>query len=175
MALRNQSDSTEIVSVADRDEFNVITSLSDDTQLSSWDDALALFAEAELEVTSTDDLVVDEFPEIDKAKLVNRECLFIFWTRSRPESESFGQPYVMVKGITRDGTKFRFSDGSLKSGLAAQLVTIWKDRVAAGHPAPNAGLHLPRGLTASTYKTTNTVNGVQVTTDATTYYIAPAV
>ena len=157
-----------------RTQFNKVR-LNDDDAPEDFGAALANLEAAGIKVDSTTDVVVDEFPEIDKAALVGRECIFLTWQLSRPESESFGQPFVVVRGITRDGQRFRFSDGS--TGLFKQLVKITEKRIETNSRTPNAGLHVVYGLTASNYKVPHPDEkkaSQGVTIDATTYYLATA-
>ena len=151
-----------------RDQFNKVR-LNDDNLPDDFASAMQTLADSGITVESTADVIVDGFPEIDKAALVGRECIFLTWQLSRPESESFGQPFVVVRGITKDGQRFRFSDGS--TGVFRQLVKITENRIENNSKTPNAGLHVLHGLTRSNYKVPHpTREGIEI--EATTYYIA---
>lgn len=117
-------------------------------------------------IESAADVLADEWPEIEKKRLVNVPFLAVTWSISAPESSETGQ-YIVVRGMTKDGKRFRFADGS--TGIMRQLVKLTKERKDANHPAQNAGLLCEMGLSVSKYKTTDAA-GKPI--EAETFYIA---
>lgn len=165
-AIEAEFENTEVATQR-REQFNRLTEIQD-AEIDSWDDAVAVFAAIGIEPESVDaDLIGDGFPLIDKSKLVNVECMFVRWTVSMPQNERYKTPYVVVKGITRGGKKFRFTDGS--TGVGRELFNLTRDRAAKGHEAPNGALILPEGLSRSDYTAVDD-NGDEI--QATTYHIA---
>lgn len=159
-----------------RQEFNAVT-VKGDAIPDNYDAAIAAILAAGITLDDTADIIVDEWPEIDKQELVNMPFVLANWTLSRSESEVYGTPFLTFRGVTASGRKFRFSDGSFKSGLAAEVMEITTKRLDAGSKTPNAGLIVSSGLTASEYdveipdpKDPNKT----ITIQATTYYIKPA-
>lgn len=132
----------------------------------SWDSALETLTSIGAVVGTAAEELADEWPEIDKARLVNVECLFITWAISNPLNESFKTPYMTIRGITRGGRRFRFSDGG--AGICKQLITFTEKRIKEGVAVPNSGLHLQQGLKSSKYKT---LDGEGKTIDVETFYI----
>lgn len=138
----------------------------------SWESAFAALASIGAEVDEIDDVLVDEWPEIDKDHLINREILLMTWSMARPENSVSGRPYLVIRGITTSGTRFRFSDGG--TGICKQLCSITDNRVANNHRTPNAGLHLPNGLTVSKdYVTDHVDPNTGEPIKGTTYYLNP--
>jgi hypothetical protein len=117
-------------------------------------------------IDSSADVLADEWPEAAKKSLINVPFLAVTWSVSAPESSETGQ-YIVVRGMTKDGRRFRFADGS--TGIMSQLVKLTRERVNAGHPAPNAGLLCEMGLSVSNYKTKDAAGKA---IDAETFYIA---
>lgn len=154
------------VAVIPQDQFNV-AKLSEITLPETWEDAIAALAllNGGQPIDSASDVLADEWPLAEKSKLVNRPFMAMTWSVSAPESSETGQ-YIVVRGITRDGHRFRFADGS--TGIFKQLAKLTQERIKAGHPLPNAGLDCPNGLTVSKY---NTVDTAGKPISAETYYI----
>lgn len=158
---------TEVANVIPQDVFNVARL----TAIELPDTFAAALAAVQTinggqEVESSADVLADEWPEVAKKQLVNVPFLAVTWSVSAPESSETGQ-YIVVRGITKDGRRFRFADGS--TGIMSQLVKLTRERINAGHPAPNAGLVCEMGLTSSKYKTTDAA-GKPI--DAETFYVA---
>lgn len=152
-------------------EFNKVK-LPEDFVPDTFEAALAGLEAAGITVASSSELIHDDFPLIEKAELVNRRFIMLNWQISRPENESFGTPYFIVRGVLENGDRFRFVDGS--TGIAQQLYKLTLSRIDSQHPTPNAGLLCEKGLSVSTYKTeqVNPKTGETVMIDAKTYYIA---
>lgn len=135
--------------------FNVIKADDLDAMLpDSWESAIAAMESIGATISRSDEDLADEFPLIDKERLVNVDCMFLTWSISMPNSESFGTPYIVVRGIRRDGRRFRFTDGS--TGICSQLMKLTEKRIRESFPVPNAGLHCVTGLRKSEYDTVDT-------------------
>lgn len=142
----------------------------EDNLPTDWDSAFAALESIGATVQEIDEVIVDEWPEIDKKRLVNVDMLLMTWSMARPENSISGRPYLVVRGILRSGKRFRFTDGS--AGVCKQLLSITDNRIAEGHQAPNAGLHVPHGLTVSENYTTDYIDpqsGEPI--KGTTYYL----
>lgn len=125
----------------------------------SFEDALALLAEAGIAPVSSDDYG-DGFALLkDKNLLLNREFLIMEF-RIVP-SDKFEGEFVVVHLVTDKGEKYIMTDGS--TGIKDQLVEI-------ARRGRTNGIHCKSGLTKSDYTHTNETTGEQ--TAATTYYIA---
>lgn len=150
--------------------FNVARLDSDTLLPESWDEAFSIMESIGAVVTNADEVLADDWPEIDKARLVNVECLLVTWSISDPRNETFGTPYLIVRGMTRSGKRFRFTDGS--TGVCSQLIRLTEQRIKEGYAVPNSGLLCRNGLSRSDYKTI-VVNkdGEEVEIQATTFYI----
>lgn len=157
---------TAVVTIP-QDAFNV-AKLGSIELPESFDAAMAavLSINGGVEIDNATDVLADEWPVIDKKRLVNVPFLAVTWNISAPESSETGQ-YIVVRGITRNGDRFRFADGS--TGIMQQLVKLTKERKDDNHPAQNAGLLCEMGLTVSKYKTTDAAGKA---IEAETYYIA---
>jgi hypothetical protein len=155
------------IAVIPQDAFNVAR-LSEITLPESFDAAMAAIQTINggQVIEAAADVLADEWPEVEKKNLVNVPFLAVTWSISAPESSETGQ-YIVVRGITRDGKRFRFADGS--TGIMKQLVKLTQERKQANHPAQNAGLLCERGLSVSQYKTTD---GAGKPISAETFYIA---
>ena len=171
MAVKN----SEVATQESRDGFVVIPQeafnvapLSSIPMPETWEDAMA-FAESVAHISKSSEDLPDEWPEVDKEKLVNVPFFVVAWTISDPADMEYGQQYVVVRGITRMHQRFRFTDGS--TGIYAQLRRLTAQRLKREDAAPyaNSGLVCENGLTKSEY--TKNVNGQA--TRATTYYIQP--
>lgn len=149
-----------------QDQFN-IAPLATMPLPESYDDALALF-ESVTEISDASEDLADEWPEIDKDRLVNVPFLIVAFTISSAEDSEYGSQYVVVRGITATNQRFRFTDGS--TGVFRQLVRLWKTRSENPATAPfaNVALKCPNGLTRSEYN--KIVDGKN--TRAVTHYIA---
>lgn len=171
MAVKN----SEVATQESRDGFVVIPQeafnvapLSSIPMPETWEDAMA-FAESVAHISTSSEDLPDEWPEVDKEKLVNVPFFIVAWTISDPADMEYGQQYVVVRGITRMHQRFRFTDGS--TGIYAQLRRLTAQRLKREDAAPyaNSGLVCENGLTKSEY--TKNVNGQP--TRAVTYYIQP--
>lgn len=160
--------STTELAIVDPAAFNLARIEWDNITLpESMDEALALFRDSGIQVDQASVVMPDEFPEIDKKDLVNVPMMLLTWNISNPERGEFEGQYIVVRGITQSGKRFRFSDGS--TGIFAQLRKLTGIRVQQGSPTPNAGLLINKGLVKSDYTFTNDQGKPQ---NATTYYLA---
>ena len=134
----------------------------------SFDAMMKVLHASGVEVDLASNVLADEWPVVDKARLINVPFVLATWTVSKPEdnSEGGGQ-YLVCRGITKDNKRFRFADGS--TGIMAQLVKLTRERIAAGSKSPNAGLYVTAGLTKSDYTFTDDKGKTQ---PATTYYLS---
>jgi hypothetical protein len=158
------------VNVIPTEVFN-IAKLSEIELPATFEEAVKALHTMGASVDNAAGVLEDEFPEIDKERLINREILLLTWSVSKPGEGEYGDgQYIVVRGITRDGKRFRFADGS--TGIMAQLVGLTKKRIQdKSHAVPNAGLLCPTGLTKSEYTYTNE-KGEK--TPAKTYYVSNA-
>lgn len=150
-----------MTAVIPSDKFN-IAPLNEIPVPEDFNSALEFFGGS---VLNASEVIVDDFPAIDKGKLVNVPFLLLGWTLSRPEDSNNGQ-YIVARGITQAGKRFRFADGS--TGIFKQLVQITQTRIQNGEQYPNAGLYCESGLRKSDY---TFVDEKGQTQDATTFYI----
>ena len=143
-----------------------------------WSDTrlahVGTFAEALAEASLAG--IVEDFSEygtgfnmIDKSELLGVDFLILEWARREGD---FKNDYVFVTAVTEDDRKVMFSDGSIISGLAAQLEMVAEQRRTRGVPADKLrlGLMVTGGLDASDY----TYHDPQLDKDvpARTYYLA---
>lgn len=112
--------------------------------IKSWEDALALTAQAMGgQVASAEDIVGDGFTRLDnKDRLIGVPFIMVNWGFNA-EGE-YGE-FAFVRAVTKDGGKFRFTDGSVKSGVAQQLMSI-TDRTGL-----MGGVQVKTGLRKSEY------------------------
>ena len=139
----------EATAVIVQSDFN-LTGLSalalPDSYQSALDALKAIGGDIELAAVA----LADEWPLVEKESLVNVPFLAMQWAISNPEGAENGQ-YIVVRGMTKEGSRFRISDGG--TGIMAQLVTLTHKRIADGHAAPNTGLLCAKGLRVSKYDT----------------------
>ncbi len=143
-----------------------------------WTDSrlahVGTFAEALAEASLAG--IVEDFSEygtgfsmIDKSELLGVDFLILEWAR---RAGDFKNDYVFVTAVTKDDRKVMFSDGSIISGLAAQLEMVAEQRAARGvaNDKLRLGLKVTGGLDASDY----TYHDPQLDKDvpARTYYLA---
>lgn len=83
----------------------------------------------------------------NKDRLISTTFIIVDWHKF--DSAEFNQEATTVRLMTMTGEKLRISDGS--TGIHAQLDEIYRARVDAGHPMPNAGVVVKNGLTKSEY------------------------
>jgi hypothetical protein len=116
--------------------------------LTSFEDAVKFLAEKGFTVATAEDLLSDGFNGVEKAKLVNRTFIIIDakvsesddYTNADGESSSF----AVVKVMTQDGKKFRFTDGG--TGVCLQIQTLLAKREGGA-----VGVIVPGGLVDSEY------------------------
>lgn len=154
------------VEVIPTDVFNVARLASAELP-ETFTGMLELLRESGITVEAASDVLADEWPEIDKAKLINVNFVLTTWQVSKPGESDTGNQYLVCRGITSDGKRFRFTDGS--TGIMAQLVNLTRQRIKNGQATPNAGLHAVSGLTVSEYTFTDDKGKTQ---PAKTYYIS---
>lgn len=157
------------VAVIPQDKFN-LAKLVDAKLPESWDEMVSLLNESGIEVDLAVDVLADEWPIVEKKALINKALMLATWSVSNPEeSGDFEGQYIVVRGITKDGKRFRFADGS--TGIFRQLVKLTRERVQNGSATPNAGLYVPGGLTVSQY---DYVDEKGKKSKAETYYLSNA-
>jgi hypothetical protein len=150
------------------EKFNLTKISWDDVQApDSFESALALLEGNGVTVDTAAVVMPDEFPEIEKKDLVNVPVMLLTWNISNPERGEFEGQYIVVRGITRAGKRFRFSDGS--TGIFQQLRKLTGVRIQQGYSTPNAGLIVEKGLVKSDYTFTDDKGKP---TNATTFYLA---
>lgn len=154
---------SDAVKVYDRNAINT-NSISDIALPETFDDVLAIFGGIQ-NIPNAADVLADEWEEVDKARLVNVPFVIVTWNISDPDTSENGQ-YVIVRGMTAQGKRFRFTDGS--TGVKSQLMALSEARLKNGDKGINAGLYCPTGLRKSDYKTKD-ADGKAI--DATTFYI----
>lgn len=153
-------------------EFNVVkqSDLEGDLLPDSWESAIAAMESIGATISRADEDLADDYPVIDKERLINRPFMALTWSISKPANESYGTPYIVVRGILRGGKRFRFTDGS--TGICEQLIKLTEQRIKSGFAVPNAGLICPNGLRKSEYTYRDTdKDGNPVDAPASTFYI----
>lgn len=157
------------IAVIPQDRFNV-AKLQDVQELpETWDDLRALLSHSGIDVGIAADELADEWPQVEKKTLINKTLMLATWTISEPGKGDFEGQFIVVRGMTKDGQRFSFADGS--TGIYRQLVRLTETRVKNGAATPNAGLYVPGGLTVSEYEHTDE-KGKK--TKAQTYYLSNA-
>jgi hypothetical protein len=156
------------VAIIPQDRFNV-AKLADLELPESYDQMLALLNESGIEIDNAAGVLADEWPLLEKKVLVNVPLILATWVVSEPGKGDNGGQYIVCRGMTKDGRRFRFADGS--TGIFKQLVGLTKQRVQDGSATPNAGLLVNGGLTVSEYDYTDEKGKV---TKAQTYYLSNA-
>ncbi len=81
-----------------------------------------------------------------KAALIGVPFLIAQW---RFNPGKYGEEFVSVEAVTKHNEKVIFNDGS--TGVARQLRAVTDTRNKRKHPAPQAGLVVPGGLTKTEY------------------------
>lgn len=145
-------------------DFN-LTALSEIGLPESFADAFKALEALGGTVEHAADVLADEWPLVEKDSLVNVPFVATQWAISNPEGSEHGQ-YIVMRGVTKEGARFRISDGG--TGIMNQLVTLTQKRMAQGHAAPNVGLLCAKGLRVSQY---NTTDAAGKSIKAETYYI----
>lgn len=112
--------------------------------IESFDDALALMRDMGVDVSFADQELGTGFDLAKKETLVGVP-FFILSSRETPGD--FGEPYVLVRAVTREtpARKVVIADGS--SGMAKQIRLWW------ANTGRNGGLYCAKGLRFSTYAT----------------------
>lgn len=132
----------------------------------SWDDAIKALESAGMVATDAAEYGTG-FDVVDKATLVGIPFVAIEW---RFNEGDYGQPYVAIKVMTKDGRKGVVIDGG--TGIRDQMVKVTEDRLAQFNgdlTKAHAALICPKGLRDSKYTYTD-AKGNEI--PATTYYIA---
>ena len=156
------------LAVIEQSEFNLTKINWEDVQApATFDDAVALLNAQGVTIDTAAVVMPDEFPEVDKKDLVNVPLMLLTWNISDPTKSEFEGQYIVVRGITRMGKRFRFSDGS--TGIFQQLRKLTGVRRAQGYATPNAGLVIEKGLVKSDY---TFLDEKGKPANATTYYLA---
>lgn len=143
------------------------TSKIDFGKVTNIEQALALLAQHEVEVTEYG----DGFTLTDKADLVGVNMVITDWTFNVSDrffdEKKNGLPFVSVRGVT-DNSKFVFNDGS--AGVYAQLLELTEHLRVEGAPYTSAPLSVKGGLRVSEYEYEDPNTGK--TSEASTYYLA---
>lgn len=131
--------------------------------IESWDDLKPFLAQYDTVAVATE--LGDGTKVVEQAALVGKA--FIILALDFPMGD-FGE-YALVRGMTQNGAKFRFSDGS--TGIYRQLSEWMAKREEQFVP-----LMVPNGLTSSTYTVRDDEGNPILTKDgnetkATTYYL----
>lgn len=156
------------VAVIPQDRFNVAKFESAELP-ETFDAMVAALHSSGIEIENAAGVLADEWPLLEKKILVNVPFILATWTVSKPGEGDNGGQYIVCRGITKDGRRFRFADGS--TGIFKQLAKLTHERVVNGSATPNAGLLVPGGLTVSQYDYTDEKGK---TTKAETYYLSNA-
>ena len=156
------------VAVIPQDKFNVVR-FENATLPESFDELAAMLHDAGITIEHAAGVLADEWPVVEKKSLVNRPFILATWVVSEPGKGDFESQYIVCRGITKDGKRFRFADGS--TGVFRQLAKLTEERVKAGSASANAGLVVPGGLTVSEYDYKDEKGKV---TKASTYYLSNA-
>jgi hypothetical protein len=82
----------------------------------------------------------------EKTSLVGVPLLIVQWSFYPGE---YGDDFVSVECVTKDGRKFIFNDGS--TGICKQLKSVAASRRGKSHPEPQAGLMVTGGLVQTSY------------------------
>lgn len=131
-------------------------------ELSSLADVMKMFADAGVEVEQAEDYGTG-FEVLDnKHQLVNKPFGIIEWRFNKGDKGEF----VSFSLMTKAGEKYVVNDGS--TGICAQLRLVTEKREKAGHPHPQYGLGVQKGLRFSTYATPGGKDGET----STTFYLA---
>jgi len=115
------------------------------TNIVGWNDAAILLDSVGVPAESMADYGTG-FAVVDKSRLIGVDLLLLQWRFNEGDYE---KGFVSVEAVTRTNEKVIFNDGS--TGIRDQLQTVTAQRLAAGHPHPQAGLTVPGGLTKSAY------------------------
>ena len=157
---REQVGAKEIVAYSaketglDRTNFAALNSFADAVAMFGGQDALSIASEE----------IGDGSIAVDKDDLVG--VPFIVTGYDERMSTTFGTPFFVVRGITRDNTKFFFIDGSRERGVRDDLESWTKKTGYVG------GLFCPRGLSKSVYtKEVPDENGEMKEIEGRTYFI----
>lgn len=125
-----------------------VLSFTDDelTAIRSYDDAVALTAQAlGGQVAEAENLIGDGFSKLDnKDRLLGVPFILVNWGFN--EEGEFGE-FMYARLVTKDGQKYRISDGS--TGLATELKTLTERTGLTG------GLQVKNGLRKSEYPRCN--------------------
>jgi hypothetical protein len=136
-------------SVIAQSDFN-LTTIANLELPDSFEQALAALQTIGGDIETAAVALADDFPLVEKESLVNVPFLAMQWSISNPESSENGQ-YMTVRGITKEGARFRISDGG--TGIMTQLIQLTQKRITDGHAAANTGLLCAKGLRVSKYDT----------------------
>lgn len=140
------------------------------TDILTFDEAVKHLAQNGYTVETAADLLSDGFTMIEKAKLVNRPFVIVdakvSFSKEYTDEDGMPARFVICKIFTKDNGRFRFTDGSAKSGLANQIMMLEDKRKDKGGAV---GVVCHAGLAASKYDFTDPETGK--VTPATTYYL----
>lgn len=156
------------VAIIPQDKFNV-AKFESAALPESFEEMMLALHDSGITIENAAGVLADEWPLLEKKVLVNIPFVLATWTVSKPGEADNGGQYIVCRGITKDGRRFRFADGS--TGIFKQLSKLTFERVQAGSTSPNAGLLVNGGLTVSQYDYTDDKGK---TTKAETYYLSNA-
>lgn len=126
--------------------------------VSSYQDIMSILQREGVEVVNALDVLGDGFPVVeDKDKLVKQSMILVDWKFWMGE---YGEA-VYVRGVTTDGRKFAFIDGS--TGICQQLSKY------SAKTGKCRGMAVPGGLVRSDYTFTDDSGNEKA---AKTYYLA---
>ena len=127
--------------------------------IKSFDDALAMFAQAGMQVTSITDYGDGFEAGADKANFVNVKFLIVDMKMVLAEKSDYGSDFAVIWVVTVDGRKAILTDGG--TGVCRQVETLIARKAALP-------IMCEKGLTVSEYSYTDE-KGKQ--TPAKTYYL----
>lgn len=136
------------------------------SDLLTFEDAAKFLTDRGYTATTVDEYLSDGFEEVDKKDLINRTFIIVMakvsFSQEYTTDDGDPAPFVILKVITKDGKRFRFSDGS--TGISNQIMMLEAKREGGA-----VGAIMPKGLTVSEYKF---VDEKGKETPAKTYYLA---
>jgi hypothetical protein len=133
---------------------NVKSALTDDAlhDITDFDSAMRVFADAGVIAESISDYGTG-FTVVEKDRLVGVPFIIAEWrfnSGSYKDENGDSRQFVSAACVTKSGDKWVINDGG--TGIAEQLATVTRRRLAKGHATPQNGLLVPAGLTVSHYE-----------------------
>jgi len=137
-------------------------SRADMAQVESWNDAIAALGGIE-EIDDAAETLGDGTIVVNKDDLIGVK--FLITSFSFRNSTDYAGTYALVNGITEDGAKFVFTDGSQEVGIQPTLMRYMETHNRAG------GILCRRGLSKSEYTSKTVTDGNGAFVKGTTYHI----